>query len=229
MQKLSILLVEDNITIAAQLTEFLEGHGWQVDYASRGGQGIQLALSHVYDLVILDLTLPDIDGLSVCKAIKAQAAVNLPVLMLTARDAFEAKAEGYDCGADDYVTKPFDLRELALRCQALAKRNQLHQQKIIKVGTLVMNQSQHTVMREEKPLTLTNIGFKLLYTLAEAYPQAVSRSSLIQQVWQGDPPNSDALRTHIYSLRNALDKPFNKAMLITITNVGYKLVTDREI
>jgi DNA-binding response OmpR family regulator len=223
LQKLSLLLIEDNLTIASQLTQFFEGKDWHVDYAANGKLGIQLALAHPFDVVLLDLNLPDIDGFKVCMTIKQQAATYLPVLMLTARDAFEDKAEGYSLGADDYVTKPFDLRELALRCQALARRHQLHKNQTLQVGELTIEPNQHTAYRQGKPLKLTNIGFNILLALAQAYPQAVSRSALIHQVWRDDPPDSDALKSHIYSLRHTLDKPFEDPMLTTITNVGYKL------
>lgn len=223
MNKLSILLIEDNLTIAKQLAEFFKGHGWALDYADNGELGIQLALSHIFDVIVLDLNLPDIDGIEVCQQIKQQAEVNPPILMLTARDAFEHKAEGYGVGADDYVTKPFEFRELALRCQALARRHNLHKSHRIEIGDLVIEQNSLTAERAGEALKLTNIGFKILLTLAQAYPQAVSRSNLIHKVWGDIPPDSDALRTHIYSLRSALDKPFNTKMLTTITNVGYKL------
>jgi DNA-binding response OmpR family regulator len=148
--------------------------------------------------------------------------------MLTARDAFEDKVEGYDKGADDYVTKPFEFRELALRCKALARRHSLHKNHRIEIGTLVIEQNECVAKRQEQQLKLTNIGFKILLTLAQAYPQAVSRSNLIFKVWGDIPPDTDSLRTHIYSLRNALDKPFNRPMLTTITNVGYKLEVRNE-
>ena len=223
MSELSILLIEDNLTIARQLTEFLEGHHWVVDYADNGTQGIDLALNQNYDVIVLDLNLPDIDGLKVCEQIKQQAKVNPPILMLTARDAFEDKAKGYGIGADDYVTKPFEFRELVLRCQALARRHNLHKSHRIEIGELVIEKNKCTAERQAQPLKLTNIGFKILLTLAQTYPQAVSRSNLIFKVWGDIPPDTDALRTHIYSLRNALDKPFKTSMLTTITNVGYKL------
>jgi DNA-binding response OmpR family regulator len=223
LPNLSLLLIEDNQIIATQLTEFFEGHGWTIDYANNGIQGVELALSQNFDVILLDLNLPDIDGLEVCNRIKQQAKVNPPILMLTARDAFEDKAEGYGVGADDYVTKPFEFRELALRCQALARRHNLHKSHRIEIGELVIEQNESTAERQGQPLKLTNIGFKILLTLAQAFPQAVSRSNLIFKVWGDLPPDSDALRTHIYSLRNALDKHYESKMLTTITNVGYKL------
>ncbi len=223
MQNLNILLIEDNQTIARQLCEFFEGHKWSVDYADNGKLGKKLALEHDYDVIILDLNLPDLDGLQICRDIKNEADIIPPILMLTARDSFEDKANGFGEGADDYVTKPFDFRELTLRCQALARRQQLHKNQTLSVGELLIDQKQHKVTRQGQTIKLTNIGFKILTMLAQSYPQAVSRSQLIKKIWADDPPDSDALRSHMYSLRNALDKPFARPMLTTITNVGFKL------
>lgn len=228
MNKLFILLIEDNSTIAQQLCEYLEGLAWVVDWASTGQQGIELALQHNFDVILLDLNLPDMDGLEVCKLIKEKSLVYLPVLMLTARDALQDKQQGFGLGADDYVTKPFEFRELSLRCQALARRSQLHQTKELSIGDLIIDQSKHTASRAGEALKLTNVGFKILLSLTQAFPQAVSRSQVIHAVWGDEQPDSDALRSHIYSLRNALDKPFDFAMLKTITNVGYKLVIENE-
>ena len=226
---LTVLLIEDNLTIASQVCDFLEGVGWQVDHTVKGAQGIELALAQIYDVVVLDLNLPDIDGLEVCKSIKQQALTYLPILMLTARDAFEDKADGFGMGADDYVTKPFELRELVLRCSALARRNNLHNNKILRVGNLEVDTAKRTASRSGQVLQLTKIGFEILSVLAQAYPQPVTRSVLIHKVWADDPPDSDALRTHIFSLRSALDKPFNSPMLTTIINVGYKLEIKQEL
>jgi DNA-binding response OmpR family regulator len=222
------LLIEDNLAIARQLTEFLEGHGWRVDYAATGNQGTVLADQHIYDVVLLDLNLPDIDGLQVCDAIKQRAEVTPPVLMLTARDAFEDKARGFERGADDYMTKPFDLRELALRCRALAKRHELHQSKVLRIGDLEVDLARKMARRSGAALNLTAIGFRILALLARAYPNPLSRSALLHTLWGEDPPDSDALKSHIYSLRTALDKPFSHPMLKTITNVGYRLETTDE-
>ncbi len=223
---MKILLVEDNGTIAAQLTSFMEGLGWTVDYASNGRQGMALAHNGVFDVLVLDLNLPDMDGLAVCSGLKAELEYNLPVLMLTARDAFEDKASGFGEGADDYVTKPFDLRELRLRCEALGRRHVLHKTAELTLGDLTLSTKTREAWRAGEPLQLTGVGFRILLELAQAYPEAVTRSHLIHQLWGDDPPDSDALRSHIYSLRGALDKPFNSAMLKTLPNVGYRLVCD---
>ena len=223
---MKVILVEDNGTIAAQLVGFFEGLGWSVDYARNGGLGIALASESVFDVMILDLNLPDIDGLEVCRQLKNSLDYNLPVLMLTARDAFEDKASGYGEGADDYVTKPFDLRELKLRCEALARRQDLHKSSELILGDLTLMVRSQEAMRSGQALKLTSIGFRILLELAQAYPEPVTRSQLIHRLWGDDPPDSDALRSHIYSLRAALDKPFDTAMLKTLPNLGYRLVCD---
>jgi DNA-binding response OmpR family regulator len=226
---LKILLIEDNVVIARQVGEFLDGHHWQVDFAYSAGLGLQLALSQTYDVILLDLNLPDGDGLEVCAAIKAKADVVPPILMLTARESFGDKAAGFNCGADDYLTKPFDLRELALRCQALARRTSLHQPKLVKLGELVLDSRTKTATREGVELGLTQIGFRILEILVASYPQPASRSYITHQLWGDDPPESDALKSHIYALRSALDKSFSSPMLKTVMSVGYKLELDGEM
>lgn len=223
---MKIILVEDNGTIAAQLVGFFEGLDWTVDYARNGRLGIALASEAVFDVMILDLNLPDMDGLEVCRQLKSSLDYNLPVLMLTARDAFEDKALGYGEGADDYVTKPFDLRELKLRCEALARRQDLHKSSELVLGDLTLLVRSQEARRSGQALKLTSIGFRILLELAQAYPEPVTRSQLIHRLWGDDPPDSDALRSHVYSLRAALDKPFDTAMLKTLPNLGYRLVCD---
>lgn len=223
---MKLLLIEDNTTIAGQLVTFFEGLGWAVDYADTGERGLALARGGVFDVLLLDLNLPDIDGLEVCRTLKAELDYNLPVLMLTARDAFADKASGYGEGADDYVTKPFDLRELRLRCEALGRRHALHKTSEIYLGELTLAAKSQEAWRNDLPLKLTQVGFRILLLLAEAYPEAVTRSQLMHHLWGDDPPDSDALRSHIYSLRNALDKPFATSMLKTLPNIGYRLVCD---
>ncbi|WP_299942621.1 response regulator transcription factor [uncultured Microbulbifer sp.] len=225
MHPLKILLIEDNPVIARQVAEFLQAEGWRMDFSHCGRQGMQLALEQIFDLVLLDLGLPDMDGLEVCKKIKAEAPVNIPVLMLTARDAISDKEHGFGVGADDYLCKPFDPRELILRCRALARRHQLHTNDKIQIGDLQICHRQQTACRDKKPLVLTTIGFRILTLLAQASPAPVSRSALIHHIWGDDPPETDALKSHIYSLRQALDKPFKTPMLKTITNLGYQLET----
>ncbi len=227
---LKILIIEDNPTIAAQTGEFLAAHQWQIDYAKNAHQGLGLALNNIYDVILLDLNLPDRDGFEVCTSIKNEAQIDTPILMLTARDSFEDKATGFRLGADDYLTKPFDLRELALRCTALSRRSQLHRPKKLDLGELQLDVRTKNAQREGQELNLTSIGYKILELLALAHPEPVSRSYISHHLWADQPPESDALKSHIYALRKALDRPFAHPMLKTVLNVGFKLdVRDEKI
>ncbi|REL28198.1 DNA-binding response regulator [Thalassotalea euphylliae] len=220
---IKLLLIEDNHTIATQITSFLENHGWQVDFAATGRQGIDLALSEYFDVVILDLNLPDIDGLEVCEQIKANSNHNPPILMLTARDAFEDKARGFGRGADDYLTKPFDFRELALRCEAMARRPKLHENTIVAQGQLHLNIRAFEAKWGKQPIKLTKVGFTILHKLLKEYPYPVSRSELSMHIWGDEPPQSNALKSHIYALRKSLESSVDKPILHTISNIGYQL------
>ncbi|MGI4718582.1 MAG: response regulator transcription factor [Janthinobacterium lividum] len=223
---LSVLVVEDHPTIGRQLVGFLEGLGWQPDYAGTGRLAIELATRQAYDVVLLDLNLPDVDGLQVCRAIKANAPRNVPVLMLTARDAFEDKAQGFHEGADDYLTKPFDLREVALRCEALARRGALHQRQELRVGPLTLQAREKRALYEGAPLALTGAGFNILLLLCREHPHPVSRAALVQHLWGANPPDSDALKSHIYTLRKTLEAASGRRMLATILQLGYRLDLD---
>lgn len=224
---MKILLIEDNLVLARQVVEYLECQGCQLDHALKGRQGLELVLTHPYDLVIVDLMLPDIDGFSVCEKIKQDQAVNMPVLILTARDAIDDKTRGFSAGADDYLTKPFDLMELWLRCQALTRRQALFRSQKISIDELSLDLSTRSVQRQGQSLTLNQTSFLILATLAQAYPQPVSRSLLIHKIWQDEPPDSDALKSHIYQLRQILDKGFSYPMLKTINNLGYTLSIEK--
>ncbi|OJF68208.1 DNA-binding response regulator [Alteromonas sp. V450] len=221
---LSILLIEDNLALAKQICQLLESKGWLVDYAETGEQGLLLALSHRFDVIILDLNLPDIDGLEVCERIKQQQTRITPILMLTARDAFNDKAKGFMCGTDDYLTKPCDLRELAMRCEALGRRHQLHTETTITKGLLTLDTRAFTVTWANTPLHITKTGFKILQQLAKAYPYPVARSDLINEVWGNDPPETNSLKAHLYNLRKALEQGDKPPELQTISNIGYRIV-----
>ena len=229
MKPLKLLIVEDNPHIARQLGDFLSGLHWQVDFASTGKLAIQLAASEHFDVVLLDLNLPDIDGLQVCQEIKAKAPCNVPVLMLTARDAFEDKARGFSEGADDYLTKPFDFREVALRCQALSRRQQLHLRQELNLGPLRLSLREMVAEYSGQTLNITQIGFKILLQLAQHFPDAVSRSQLQREIWGETPPQSDALKSHIYSLRKQITQVAGHDLVRTVHQLGYQLVLDDDV
>lgn len=216
-------MVEDHPVIARQVIAFMDGLHWQTDHAATGALAIALATREPYDVVVLDLNLPDIDGLDVCRAIKEKAPRNVPVLMLTARDAFDDKARGFNGGADDYLTKPFDLRELALHCEALARRGQLHREQQLAIGPLLLLAREQRALHQGADLALTPAGFKILSALCEAHPRAVSRSALTHALWGANPPDSDALKSHIYALRKQLELAGGAGMIVTIPQLGYRL------
>lgn len=223
MEKQSVLIVEDSIDIANQLCRFLQEKGFIVDYAQTGGQALQLLGEHKFDLVILDLTLPDCDGLELCGEIKEGSEVNLPILMLTARDSLDDKVKGFTAGTDDYLTKPFALEEVWMRCLSLCRRNNLYQQKKLSLGSLSLDPSAHTVTREQQDIHLSVTEFSILKILLETYPNAVSKRQLTYKLWGEDAPPTDVLRSHIYTLRNAVDKPFKHAMIKTVHGIGFRL------
>lgn len=220
---LQILLVEDQLSIAKNIASYLEQKGHQLDFASTGNHGLALALAHYYDLIILDLNLPGLDGLQVCQQLRQQADRHIPILMLTARDSIEDKVTGFQSGADDYLTKPFSLQELEVRCLALSRRHLLQRKDRIELGPLLLDKKRQHISRDGVKLELSSMGYKILLVLAEAYPQVVSRSVLSQHLWRDEPTESDALRSHIYQLRSVLDKPFAYPLLKTVFGVGFTL------
>jgi DNA-binding response OmpR family regulator len=221
----SILLIEDHTDIAEMVTAYLENRGYNVDYAADGVTGLHLAVSNDYDAIILDLMLPGMDGLSVCSKLREDARRDTPVIMLTARDTTDDKVTGLQTGADDYLIKPFAIRELEARVESLIRRNKGEVAKeMLRVGELTVNTSTLAVEREGKSLTVTPIGFKILCVLMRASPAVVSRRDLERQVWGDIMPDSDTLRSHMYNLRKSIDKPFSTQLLHTIQGSGYKMV-----
>jgi DNA-binding response OmpR family regulator len=218
-----ILIIEDNADIAASIYDYLEDRGHTMDAAPDGITGLHLAVTNDYDVIILDLGLPGIDGLDVCRRLRKDARVGTPVLMLTARDTLNDKLEGFDSGADDYLVKPFALEELAARVQALHERRGRRTNETLRVADLSLDESQHRVVRSGKAIALNPIGFKILAFLMAESARVVPRREIEEVVWGDNPPDSDALRTHVSNLRNAVDKPFDKPLLHTIRGVGYRV------
>lgn len=220
-----VLIIEDNRHLAANMVEFLETEGLECDWAERGDHGLELACDQSFDVIILDLMLPRMDGIEVCRELKSRG-VTTPVLMLTARDTLDDKLEGFDAGADDYLVKPFDLPELLARLKVLAKRCQPRELKL-QVGDLVADLDTHRVTRDGQDIQLSRLGWQLLITLMQASPRVMSRQELEQIVWKGEPPDSDALKAHLYSLRKQIDKPFDRQLLHTLRGVGV-VIRDEE-
>ena len=220
-----ILIIEDNPDIVANIYAFFEPKGFELDNAHNGLSGLALAASNRYDVILLDVMLPGMDGTKLCKTLREELHDKTPVLMLTARDTVLDKVAGFDSGADDYLIKPFSLVELEARIKAFIRRHQdEHFQHTIEVGKLSLNTEQHSIKREDKLLKLTPTGFKILHILMSASPRVVSKTELEEKVWGEDIPSSDALRTHLHSVRAQVDKPFDKVTIVTIAGVGYQII-----
>lgn len=220
---LDILLIEDNVSLAQNIAEYLEGRGHRLDFAYDGQAGLQHALDGGFDVIVLDVELPKLNGLALCRRLRASADRHVPVIMVTARDTLQDKIDGFEGGADDYLPKPFALAELAVRCEALARRHLLGTRLVIKIGALSVDRQRQEAVRDGRRLRLTQQTWHILLALAEAFPAPVSRHELSRRLWGDDPPDSDSLRSHIHLLRQALDKPFHTSMLETLHGVGFRL------
>ncbi len=213
------LLVEDNVSLAQTVIAYFDLEGIDCDYASNGSQGLELALLNDYQVILLDINLPRINGLEVCEMIRKQG-VDIPVMMLTARDSLEDKLAGFDAGTDDYLVKPFELSELVARVKALFNRRSLHSMKL-EVGPLVMDLSLKTICREGQKLKLTPTCWKLLEILMRGSPNVVSREKMQNTIWtEPDLPDSDVLKVHLYKLRQQVDKPFSIKLIQTVSSHG---------
>jgi DNA-binding response OmpR family regulator len=219
-----ILIIEDNPDIAANIGDYLEEQGHTVDFAGDGVTGLHLAVVNDFDAIVLDLALPGMDGLDVCRKLREDASKDTPILMLTARDRLEDKLAGFETGADDYLVKPFALQEVEARLDVLYRRGRHRGSRVLQVGDLKFNLDALTVHRGDHEIELNPIGLKLLRCLMEASPNVVTRAELEKQVWGEEMPDSDSLRVHIHSLRSQIDKPFGSKMIQTRHGIGYRLM-----
>lgn len=220
----AVLLVEDHQDIAEMVYAYLERRGYDMDYAADGLTGLHLAVTNNYDAIVLDLMLPGMDGLDLCKRLRHEGKRDTPLLMLTARDTLSDKLSGLDAGADDYLVKPFEIQELEARIRALIRRGRKQvSPEVLRVGDLELDTATLQVKRGDKELSLTPIGLRLLTVLMRASPRLVSRREIEAEVWGDVLPDSDTLRSHLYNLRKVIDKPFEKPLLHTVQSAGYRL------
>lgn len=218
-----ILVIEDNRDILANVLDYLELKGYVVDCAQDGLSGLHLAATERYDLIVLDIMLPGIDGLQVCKRLREDAGRDTPIIMLTARDALDDRLKGLGAGADDYLVKPFALSELVARIEAVLRRSQGSRKSRLQVGDLQYDLDTLQATRAGQALRLNPIGHKLLAILMQRSPAVVRREQLEEALWGNDVPDSDSLRSHIHQLRQVLDKPFATPLLHTVHGVGFRL------
>ena len=222
-----ILIVEDDDRIAKPLAEDLRHQYHAVDIARDGIEGWEYTLAAEYDLILLDLMLPRLDGISLCQRLRATQSKVL-ILMLTAKDTTSDKVIGLDAGADDYLIKPFELEELAARIRALCRRSPETKQPILSYSQLQLNPSTHEVTYQEKPLSLTPKEYLILEYFLRHPKQVITRFALLDKLWEFDKSSGEAtIKTHITNLRNKLKAAGNKDNLIeNVYGIGYRLSAD---
>ncbi|HAI34528.1 MAG TPA: DNA-binding response regulator [Alcanivorax sp.] len=228
MKNLSVLLVEDHRQLAQTVVEFLEQEGALVDYASDTTLARTLVQEHHYDILVLDVMLPGEDGYSFCQYLRKELSLDTPVIFMTARDQLDDKLEGFARGGDDYIVKPFALPELVARVQALVRRERREvAPNLLTVADLQLDPARQEVRREGQLLKLSPTAFRILRILMRESPKVVSREQLEHELWGDLVPDSDALRSHLYNLRKAVDKPFEHALLETLPGVGFSIRAPR--
>ncbi|PSU46882.1 MULTISPECIES: response regulator transcription factor [Photobacterium] len=221
---MKLLLIEDHKDIAGVIFDFFEIKGYTLDYANNGLHGYELASSNYYDLIILDVMLPRMDGFTVCQKLREQG-VDTPILMLTARDTREDTLEGFAQGADDYLVKPFDLEILEARIKSLTRRRIGNTAtKTLNFGELTLDLNTHIVSRNDCQFSLNPTLFTILKLMMVRAPNVVAKDELISALWGDDEPEGNVLRSHIYQLRSQIDKPFKHAYINTVPKVGYQLI-----
>ena len=218
---LRLLIVEDDKALAASIGEWFALDGHTCDYATDGRIALELISQAQFDVILLDLSLPRIDGLEVARRMR-QSGNTTPVLMLTARDAIEDRVIGLDSGADDYVVKPFALNEVAARVRVLSRRR-LGDVQRLQIGSLELLIDERRAVREGLEIDLSPIGWRLLETLARWSPLPVDRRSLCFAVWGDEPPHENNLKVQMFKLRKAIDKPFETPLIHTVKGGGYRL------
>ncbi|PCM46136.1 response regulator transcription factor [Marinobacter sp. ANT_B65] len=218
---MNVLLVEDDIDLATTIVDYLEIESIDCDHASNGLMGLNLVQRNHYQMIILDINMPKMDGLTLCSTLR-EKGMDIPILMLTARDSLENKLQGFEAGSDDYLVKPFSIKELVARVNVLAKRRSGEVKRLI-MGGLTLDLAQHTCQIKNKILKVSPIAFKLLEVLVRASPQAVSRQQIMQAVWGGEQPDSNSLKVHIYHIRKQLDAEGCNVVLDTVPGFGFAL------
>lgn len=218
-----ILVIEDNRDILANILDYLQLKGYVADCAEDGLSGLHLAATRVYDLIVLDIMLPAIDGYEVCRRLREDGHNETPIIMLTARDGLNDRLQGFAAGADDYLVKPFALSELIARIEAVLRRVTGRRQHVLEVGDLRYDTDTLQVSRAGKLLKLNPTSRKLLEVLMQKSPAVVRRNALEEALWGDELPDSDALRSHIHQLRQIIDKPFATPLLHTVHGAGFCL------
>ena len=223
LQSLRILVIEDNPDVAANIGDYLEDKGHVVDFSMDGITGLHLAVTQPIDVIVLDIMLPGMDGLALCRRFREESDKSTPILMLTAKDTLDDKLDGFDAGADDYMLKPFALEELEARLQVLARRTIKDAPQIIEVGPVRLDLKRRQVTKDGQSVKLNRTCFRILVELMRSSPAVVAREDLEHMLWSDYKPASDVLRSHVYTLRKALDTPGKTSLIETVVGVGFRM------
>jgi DNA-binding response OmpR family regulator len=222
-----VLLVEDDAIIARQIKALLERESFNVETAGDGQEGLDLASLGGYGLIVLDIMLPKRDGWSVCSEIRRHRD-QVPILMLTARDSVDDRIKGLEGGADDYLPKPFDARELVARVKALVRRDKVHRTGLIQIADMEIDTNAHTVKRSGNLIDLTPREFSLLEALARNQGRTLTRTVILESVWDNDESLDNTVNFHVASLRKKVDASFQPKLIHTVHGIGYVLRSSEE-
>lgn len=226
----TVLIVEDHQDLAANIGDFLEAGGMTVDFAADGITALQLCSQHRFDAIVLDIMMPGIDGYEVCLRIRNELQQDMPIIMLTARDTLDDKLTGFEQGADDYLIKPFEMKELEARLISHIRRHRGDMDtKSLTIADMVFEPKTMRVTRSGEAIKLSPIMLQILRILMRESPNLVPREKLEAEIWGEDTPDSDTLRSHLYNLRKLIDKPYQQHLLHTIPGIGYKLCEEKDL
>jgi DNA-binding response OmpR family regulator len=221
---LRILIIEDDATIAANLYDFLEAHGHAVDAAADGVTGLHLAISQTFDAIVLDLGLPGMDGLTLARKLREEAQLDTPVLILSARDTLDDKLEGFSKGADDYLVKPFSLKEVEARLISMNRRSIGRiSPRLLETGTLSLDPKTMAVRFAGNEVKLPPKCLRILELLIREPGRVISRDEIERLVWGESQETSDTLRSHLHTLRRALTAAGGYDPVETLHGIGYRL------
>jgi two-component system copper resistance phosphate regulon response regulator CusR len=222
-QSMKILLVEDEERLASFIRKGISAEGYEVEVAYDGRTGLSLFRRNIYDLLILDVNLPQLNGFELCRLVRSENET-IPVLMLTALDSLADKADGFNAGADDYLAKPFEFQELLLRVRALTRRNGSRQRQVLQLADLELNLDTKTVTRGGKRIDLTTREYALMEYLMLNKGKTISRVDISERVWSLKfDSNTNVIDVYISYLRKKIDKDFSPKLLHTVVGMGYVL------
>lgn len=217
-----VLIVEDDVAIARVVKRGLEQAGFQADVAQDGVAGFEAVFKASYNIIVLDIMLPRMDGFRVCEELRKRK-VRIPILMLTARGAVDDRVKGLDTGADDYLPKPFDFNELLARIRALLRRDKVHKSRIIQVADLEIDTAKHKVTRAGVEIGLSHREYDLLEALASREGYVLTREMIQERVWMDDESYSNTVDVYIGMLRKKIDAGHELKLIQTVRGVGYSL------